>query len=438
MAHHDDSTTGSASGVTPEGPPWQSRPARSGPDAALSARPGAAVTSAPDQTPAPPRGLPASAVRAALDVMPQQMAVLDTQGVILLCNRAWNDFMTENGGDPATCGPGVNYLRVCENALGPSADEGQEVAGGLRRVLGGQADSFSAEYPCHSPHEERWFRLIVTPFDDGPTRFLMITHENITERRHAEIREADLDAEVRQEVAQRTLDLRSEMDELDSFIGSVSHDLRAPVRHIQGFLTLLRRRLNPRLDDEDRRLLGTLDGAALRLQSMIDELLKLARVAQTSLPVRDLNLTPVVLRAWANIAPETEGRQIEWVAGDLPVVRGDPQLLTLAFENLLGNAVKYTSGRPHARIEVGARDGGDHWVVFVQDDGVGFDSRYAGRLFSAFQRLHTEREFSGVGMGLVNVKRIVTRHGGQVWAESQPGQGATFHVSFPKPAPADT
>ncbi|GGS28636.1 sensor histidine kinase [Deinococcus knuensis] len=419
MAHGDDQATGPALGATPQGQPRQGQPqARAG------------VAGAPTL---PAHALSAGAVRAALDVMPHQMAVLDMQGTILLCNRAWNDFMRDNGGDPATCGPGVNYLRVCERASGPCADEGQEVASGLRRVLAREDDTFSIEYPCHSPQEERWFQLTATPFDDGHTRFLMITHENVTERRHAEIREADLDAEVRQEVALRTLTLRSEMDELDSFIGSVSHDLRAPVRHIQGFLTLLRRRLNPRLNEEDRRLLSVLDGATQRLQSMIDELLKLARVAQTSLQVRDLNLAQVVLRAWANIAPETEGREIEWIAGDLPVVRGDPQLLMLAFENLLSNAVKYTSGRERARVEVGARDGGDHWVVFVQDDGVGFDPRYTERLFGAFQRLHTEQEFSGVGMGLANVKRIVTRHGGQVWAESHPGDGATFYISFPKP-----
>ena len=387
-----------------------------------------------DDAPAAVHSLPATAVRAALDVLPHQTAVLDSHGVILLCNRAWMDFMRDNGGDPATCGPGVNYLNVCEGATGLCADEGQEVARGMRAILQGGRETFSIEYPCHSPTEERWFRLTVTPFADGPRRFLLVAHENVTERRLAEIREADLDAEVRQEVALRTVTLRNEVNELDSFIGAVSHDLRAPVRHIQGFLTLLRRRLDPRLGDEDRRLLTVIDGATQRLNSMIDELLKLARVTQTALQIRELNLAQVVLRAWVNIAPETEGREIEWVAGDLPVVRGDPQLLTLAFENLLSNAVKYTSGRDRAKIEVGARDVGDQWVVFVQDDGVGFDPRYTERLFGAFQRLHSDQEFSGVGMGLANVKRIVTRHGGQVWAESHPGEGATFYLSFPKPA----
>ncbi|WP_168734819.1 ATP-binding protein [Deinococcus sp. KSM4-11] len=380
--------------------------------------------------------LPVSAVQSALDAVVDILAVVDAQGAILTVNRAWRAFMHENGGSEATCGVGSNYLRVCEQGQPPCADEGPTVAAGLRAVLVGEAESFEAEYPCHAPTRERWFRVRVTPFMDGGARFATVLHEDITERKHAEIRESDLDSEVAQVVRARTQELRTERDELDAFVGAVSHDLRAPVRHIRSFMHLLRGRADGRLTDDDRRLLDVIDGAAGRLDGMISELLGLARVSQTTLHFQDVNLAQVVLRAWANISPETQGRQIEWVARDLPVVRGDPDLLRLVFENLLGNAIKYTSGREQAKIEVGSRPGDGEWIVFVQDDGVGFDPQYTHRLFGAFQRLHSDRDFEGIGMGLANVKRIVERHGGRVWADGHPGDGATFYVAFPKPPPA--
>ncbi|WP_309572566.1 ATP-binding protein [Deinococcus sp.] len=377
--------------------------------------------------------LPVSAVQSALDMVQGILAIVNERGVVVMVNRAWLGFMTENGGTAEGCGVGSDYLAVCENAQGPCSEEGMVVAASLRDVLTGKLDSYEVEYPCHSPERERWFSLRVLPFMDGPMRFATVLHEDITERKHAEIREYDMDSEVAQEVRTRTQELRTERDELDSFVGAVSHDLRTPVRHVRSFMQLLRAKAQERLNDDDRRLMDVIDGAAGRLDGMISELLGLARVSQTALNFQDVNLAQVVLRAWSNISPETQGRQIEWVAGDLPVVRGDPDLLRLAFENLLGNAIKYTSGRECAKIEVGARPGDKEWIVFVQDDGVGFDPAYTARLFGAFQRLHSAREFEGIGMGLANVKRIIERHAGRVWAEGQPGNGATFYLAFPKP-----
>lgn len=377
--------------------------------------------------------LPAFAVQAALDALPDTIAVVDAAGVIVAVNSAWTDFMLDNGGTPETCSVGANYLSACDRAQGACADEGPPVAQGLRAVLSGEQASFSLEYPCHSPTEQRWYRVQIRPFASGPHRYATVLHENVTRDRLAEIRSEDLDAEVAQSVRQQTAGLRHENKELDAFIGAVSHDLRAPVRHLSGFLGVLRKRAAERLNDEDRRLLDVMDASATRLDHMINELLGLSRASQTALRVQPVNLAQVALRAWANLTPETQGREIEWVAGDLPVVEGDPDLLRLAFENLLSNAIKYTAGRETAHIEVGAREDEDSWVVFVQDDGVGFDPRYTHRLFGAFQRLHHEKDFQGVGLGLVNVKRIIERHGGEVGAEGHPGDGATFSLRFPKP-----
>ncbi|PNY81426.1 sensor histidine kinase [Deinococcus koreensis] len=386
--------------------------------------------------------LPITAVQSALDALGDILAVVDPQGQIVAVNQAWRSFTAENGGDEQTGGLGTNYLRACEGLGDLPADEGPTVALGLRRVLAGAQPDFEMEYPCHSPTQERWFKVHVNPFPHGGERYAVILHEDITERRHTEIRQSDLDSEVAQKVHSRTLELRTERDELNAFIGSVSHDLRTPVRHVRSFLELFQRNARDRLSADDQRLLDVIGGAAGRLDSMIEELLGLARVSQSSMTLQPVNLAQVVLRAWTHMAPETQGREIEWVAHDLPVVHGDPDLLRLAFENLLNNAIKYTSGREQARIEVGARNDPHEWVVFVQDDGVGFDPRHTGRLFGTFQRLHSEREFAGVGMGLANVKRIVERHGGRVWAEGRPGSGATFFLAFPRPAaesrPADT
>lgn len=377
--------------------------------------------------------LPVSAVQSALDAVGDIIAIVNSQGVIVMVNDPWLRFMSANGGNEATCGTGSNYLQVCDSTQGPCADEGPLVAEGMRSVLGGHTDRFETEYPCHSDTQERWFRMTITPFTDGAARYATVLHRDITERKHAEIRESDMDTEVAHEVRVRTQALRTERDELDSFVGAVSHDLRTPVRHIRSYMQLLRGRAECRLTGDDRRLIDVIDGAAGRLDGMINELLGLARVSQTALHFQDVNLAQVVLRAWANLTPETQGREIEWVAHDLPVVHGDPELLRLAFENLLGNAIKYTCGRERARVEVGSTSGDGEWIVFVQDDGVGFDPAYTHRLFGAFQRLHSDRDFQGIGMGLANVKRIVERHGGRVWATSRPGDGATFYLAFPKP-----
>lgn len=374
----------------------------------------------------------AAALQAALDALSGQVALVDGQGTVVGVNRAWRRFMTDNGGDERSCGPGSNYLTACDRASGPEGVEAPTVARGLRAVLAGEVETFEQEYPCHSPDEARWFLVRAVPFPgEGGERYAFVLHENITERKLVEIREGDLDTEVAERVLRRTQTLRQEVSELDAFIGSVSHDLRAPLRHILGYLRVLRGHVEPQLAPADLRLLDVVSGAAERLGHMIDELLGLARVSQRPLHLRELDLSQVVRRAWAHLAPETEGREIEWVAGELPTVRGDPELLRLAFENLLSNAIKYTSGRARARIEVGAFQDEAGWVVFVQDDGVGFDARYTHRLFGAFQRLHHERDFAGVGMGLANVRRIVEKHGGQVWATGHPGDGATFSIRFP-------
>jgi len=212
----------------------------------------------------------------------------------------------------------------------------------------------------------------------------------------------------------------------------VSHDLRAPLRHITGFAALLTQHGGDQLDETSRRYLDTMMDAANRMGRLIDDLLTFSRMGRTALDKRRLPLGRIVEEARDEAMADADGRAIEWSIRPLPDVEGDPALLKLAFLNLFSNAIKYTKGRSPARIEVGANghEPGQA-VIFVRDNGVGFDMQYAHKLFGVFQRLHRAEEFDGTGIGLANVKRIVHRHGGRVWAEAELDKGATFFVQLP-------
>jgi signal transduction histidine kinase len=247
---------------------------------------------------------------------------------------------------------------------------------------------------------------------------------------------AELNRDLEQRVKDRTAALEAVNQELEAFSYSVSHDLRAPLRHMSGFVQLLERHAGERLDQTARRYMDTIGGAARTMGTLIDDLLTFSRLSRTALQVATVDLDTLMAEVREALGPDAQGRRIEWTVNLLPVVQADRALLRQVFLNLLGNAVKYTRGRDPARIEVRADRRGAEHVVAVRDNGVGFDMQYAHKLFSAFQRLHTDHEFEGTGIGLAIVRRIVARHGGRVWAEGARGVGATFYVSLPEDRPA--
>jgi len=362
------------------------------------------------------------------------VAIVDVRGVIVAVNQAWTNRMDQQGGSSQHCGIGTNYLLVCERASATGVTGASLVADGLRAGLAGAAGSVELEFPCHSATQDYWSRLHIRPFETRAGRHVLLQHDDVTAHIQAKDKAADLHSQIQQRSELNTQMLKTQNEELDAFVGAVSHDLRTPVRHIQGFLTLLRRKVaDDRWTADEQRLLDVIGGASNRLQQMITELLKLARVSQTALHFQDVDLTTVLQDAWASLTPEIQGRDLSWVLEVLPVVQGDSALLRLAFENVLGNALKYTGKQSRASIRVWATWTDQGWVVAVQDDGVGFDPARASKLFGTFQRLHSDREFAGLGMGLANVKRICVRHGGEVWAEGQVGKGTTFFVRFPVP-----
>ena len=251
---------------------------------------------------------------------------------------------------------------------------------------------------------------------------------------HQEILE--LNQTLEQRVAQRTAGLDAAYKELETFSFSVSHDLRAPLRRVSGFAELIEQQAGQKLDSESRSYLTQLVRATKEMDRLIDALLDLARTGRKEPDVRDTDLEGVLEEALSVVYPDTKSRNIKWVRTRLPTVRADPLLMRQVLVILLSNAIKYTRTREVATIEIGTHRGrGNDVVMFVRDNGVGFDVRHAAHLFSAFQRLHPVEQFEGIGIGLANAYRIVTRHGGSIWAEGAVGVGAAFYFSLPRAQP---
>ena len=251
------------------------------------------------------------------------------------------------------------------------------------------------------------------------------------------IENADLYASLERRVQERTRDLAEANHELEAFSYSVSHDLRTPLRHMDGFLGLLKKALGPGPGAEAARLLGKVEDSVKRMDLLIADLLAFSRMGRAEMRSCRVDLAGLLSQVKEELSEDIRGRSVAWNTGELPEVEGDPDLLRQVLANLVGNAVKFTRKQPEAAIEVGAAPAKDgRAVIYVRDNGAGFDMAYAERLFGLFQRLHLQEDYEGTGIGLANVRRIIKRHGGEVWAESAPGKGATFYFTLALPAKA--
>jgi two-component system sensor histidine kinase/response regulator len=235
---------------------------------------------------------------------------------------------------------------------------------------------------------------------------------------------------LQQRVSERTAELETANRELEAFSYSVSHDLRAPLRHIDGYSNMLLETAAARLLEEDKQLLGKINASAVRMRELIEGLLSLSRLGRQPLSKQPLQLAGLVQQELDELSKEREGRTVEVHVDGLPDCVGDPSLLKQVFANLLSNAFKFTRGKERAVIGVGCWERGGETVYFVRDNGAGFDLQYAEKLFVPFQRLHRADDFDGTGVGLTIVQRIIHRHGGRIWAEAEVDKGAAFYFTL--------
>jgi len=233
-------------------------------------------------------------------------------------------------------------------------------------------------------------------------------------------------------LGERAMELEGTIQDLEAFTQTVAHDLYAPIRHIGGFAGMLERRLGSSLDPQGQHYLDTIRRSTETMGLLMDRLLELARSGRAPLRRQEMALGDLVARAWDDLAPEREDRCIQWQLDPLPHASGDPVLLLTVLTNLLGNALKFTRPRAEAHLHVGGAETREDVVLFVRDNGLGFDPAEAHRLFQVFQRLHPDAGIRGTGLGLATVQRIVQRHGGRVWAEGAVGAGATFFLALPR------
>ncbi|NDG70857.1 MAG: PAS domain S-box protein [Proteobacteria bacterium] len=269
--------------------------------------------------------------------------------------------------------------------------------------------------------------------------FIQCNLRDVTQHRLAEDQVRRLNETLEQRVAARTCELEGANRELEAFTYSVSHDLRAPLRHIMGFVEILEKEAADKLTDAQRRHLLTISGAARRMGELIDDLLAFSRIGRSEVQKVGVDMLTLVMEALDDLRHETKDRIISWKIQDLPMVTVDRSLMRQALVNLLSNAIKFTSKHSRAVIEIGTEPGRpDEDTIYIRDNGVGFNPRYSQKIFGVFERLNNADEFEGTGIGLANVQRIIRRHGGRVWALGKVDSGATFYFTLPRKCQNDS
>ncbi len=363
-----------------------------------------------------------------LDSVGEGLIAADREGRFLIWNDCANKLMGRGAADLPSEQWTPHYKVFLPDGITPYPPDRLP----LVRALHGE--SVQVELMIEHPERENRVSLEVSarPMKDaqgnlcgGVAILRDITQQKANER---EIRE--LNEELEHRVVERTAQLETANKELEAFSYSVSHDLRAPLRHISGFSKMLVEEFGPSLDPTAQKYVERIQAGTQKMGLLVDELLNLARVGRHALNRQATKLNSLVAEVVAMLQPESEGRRVAWVIADLPALECDPVLVRQVFQNLLANALKFTRSRAHALIEVSHKEEDGQAVFMVRDNGIGFNMKYVDKLFGVFQRLHRAEDFEGTGIGLATVQRIVQKHGGRVWAEGELDKGAAFYFTL--------
>lgn len=353
-------------------------------------------------------------LRTTLDSLSAHIAIVDDAGEIVAINRAWRRFARKNGYEHPRDGLGQNYLAICEAAAGEHSEGADAVAQGIRAVLARRADFFYQEYPCHSPKEQRWFVVRVTPFEgSGPAR-AAVAHENITPRKKAEMA------------------LKDANSALEAFSYSMSHDLRAPLRVLQGLTEALEEDYAEELEGPGRDYTKRIHHVAQRMDRLVGDLLNYSRLSRAQPALQPVNLSAALREAIAYLEKEIRDRRAKVRVGKhLPKVQGHHATLVQVVANLISNALKFVARDVRPGVRIRAKRRGPVVQLQVKDNGIGIPRADQERIFAPFERLHGDETFPGTGIGLATVRKGITRMGGKVGVESRPGHGSTFWIELP-------
>ena len=367
-------------------------------------------------------------LQSVLDSMAEGLVAADKEGKFLIWNRAAEKIVGYGPADLPTQQWSEHYGNFLPDGVTPFPTDKLPMV----RALRGEAcrDQIFLRNP--KVPQGIWIEASASPLRDKEDSVSggVVAFRDISQRKADEQQIRKLNEELEGRVQERTKELEASNKELEAFTYSVSHDLRAPLRHIAGFSKMLAEECGEDLKPESRHYLERIQDGTRRMGTLVDDLLNLARIGRHEVRVQVTGIDSIVRDVISELRPDAEGRNVEWKIGDLPFVEGDPALLKIVFHNLLSNALKYTRPRSPAIIEVGREELDGQPVVFVRDNGVGFNMKYADKLFGVFQRLHRAEDFEGTGVGLATVQRVVHKHGGRIWAHAELDKGATFYFSL--------